>query len=100
MKAAAQAKKAADAGLAQLQTRAPATEIVIADPSALAELSEQVAAWLDPADQEKMKLALEGLEITVWAGTGEPRATGALPVPATRQENVHPDVCAVVGGIV
>ncbi len=60
------------------------------------ELSERVADWLDPNDPEKVKLALDGLDITVWAGTGEPRATGTLPVHATRGRNSHPDVCNVV----
>ena len=53
------------------------------------ELSEKVAAWLDPNDPEKVKLALDGLDITVWAGAGEPRATGTLPVHATRGRNTN-----------
>ena len=69
---------------------------VEADPVSLVEMSEMVAAWLDPEDPEKVKQALEGLGVTVWAGAGQPRATGTLPVHATCGRNSHPDVCTVV----
>ena len=89
-------RKAAEAELARLEAERSAVQVIDADPATLAALSEQVAAWLEPADQEKMKLALEGLEITVWAGCGEPRATGALPVSATRGRNGYADVRSMV----
>ena len=96
MKNASFLKKEAASELADLLTKRGVGAPVVADPAALMELSEKIAAWLDPNDPEKVKLALDGLDITVWAGAGEPRATGTLPVHATRGRNSHPDVCAMV----
>jgi site-specific DNA recombinase len=99
MKAAARAKKAAEAELARREGERAAMGTIDADPAELAALSERVAAWLDPEDLEKMELVLKGLEITVWAGTEGPRATGSLPIHATRQENVHADIRPVVSKV-
>ncbi len=98
MKNASFLKKEAASELADLLTKREAGAPVVADPGALLELSEKVAAWLDPNDPEKVKLALDGLDITVWAGAGEPRATGTLPVHATCGRNSHPDVWFTNGG--
>ena len=66
------------------------------DPTELALLSKQVAAWLDPEDPEKVELALDGLDVTIFAGGGEPHAIGHLPVHATYSSNKHADVCSMV----
>jgi hypothetical protein len=67
--------------LPRLPVQARPIEAIRADPAALAELGERIAAWLDPTDPEKMRLVLEGLALTVWARCDEPRATGELPAP-------------------
>ena len=96
MNAAVQAKKLAEAELAGLRTTRPAPRLAVEDPAVLAELSEWVAAWLDPSGNEQMQLVLEGLELTVYAGADEPSATGSLPVPATFEPHSHGDVRPVV----
>jgi len=96
LKEAARAKRAAERQIERLLAEQRPVPHITTDPASLAELSERVAAWLDPTDPEKMRLVLEGLEITVWAGVGEPKATGSLPVNATCEQNSHADVCAVV----
>ena len=96
MKAAVLLKRSAEADLADLLNRRKAMDPVVADPESLAELSEKVAAWLDPEDPEKVKLALDGLDVTVWAGDGRPHATGHLPVHATCGRNSHAHVRSMV----
>lgn len=96
LKLAVREKKTAQDALRRLETRQRPLPQLTADPEQLAALSARVAAWLDPTDVEKLKLALEGLEVTVWAGTGEPYAIGSLPVHATCEQNSHADVCAMV----
>jgi site-specific DNA recombinase len=96
LKLAVKEKQAAQRVLDRLTAEQHPLPQIVADPASLAELSERVAAWLDPADKEKMELALEGLDVTVWAGVGEPTATGSLPVHATCDGNSHADVRSVV----
>jgi hypothetical protein len=91
-----QTRRSAEAELARLRSERQAPRPAITDPTELAALGERVAAWLDPADAEKMRLALEGLELTVWAGAGEPRATGSLPLPATCEPHSRADVRSMV----
>ena len=95
MNAAAQAKRTAEAKLARLQAARP-VRLAVEDPATLAELSGRIASWLDPDDEDKMRLVLEGLELTVYAGSNPPRATGSLPVPATFEPHGHADVRPVV----
>jgi site-specific DNA recombinase len=96
MNAASHAKRAAEAELERLSNQSPTPQLAVENPAVLAELSTRVANWLDPEDQEKMRMVLEGLEITVWAGANAPRATGTLPVPATCEPRSHADVRAMV----
>jgi hypothetical protein len=55
----------------------------------------RVAATLDPTDEEKIRLVLEELALAIWAESGEPRATGSLPVPATCEMNILADVRSI-----
>ena len=96
MQAAALLKRQAEADLADLLACEESADAIYPDPTELALLSEQVAAWLDPEDPEKVKLALDGLDVTIFAGGGEPHAIGHLPVYATYKSNSHPDVCSMV----
>ena len=89
-------KKIAEGEVARLAQAQPAMPHLEMDEAFLTDLSERVAAWLDPTDQEKMRLALEGLEVTVFAGAGEPYAEGSLPLTATCERHGHADVRSMV----